>query len=412
MADLDLTYVRSCFPGLNDDTVLADNAGGSVPPRQVIDRVTHYMSHHMMQVGASYRRSQEAVAAINAGKQAAADLVNASVDEVVIGASSTMNVYVLSHAIAGFFQRGDEIVISKIDHECNRGAWMRMADAHGLVIREWDFDPREPVLNEKGLDSVLSDRTKLVAFSQCANVVGAVHDAKGLCAKIRHAGALSFVDGVAYAPHRRVDVKEIGCDFYVASLYKIFGPHQSVLYGRKELLERARGQNHHFIPESDVPYKLQPGNVNHELTASLAGITEYIADVDRHHGGAQSDPIGTKIQRAFDLFGKHEERLSETLLSFLRQHPKVRIVGPESSEEALRVPTIAFSVQGKKASEIPPKLDEMGIGIRWGHFYAKRGIERMGLLEADGVVRVSLAHYNTVHEIERVIAGLERAMET
>lgn len=412
MAGLDLTFVRACFPGLNDDAVLADNAGGSVPARRVIERVTHYLSHHMVQLGASYGRSRAAGEAVDAGKLAAAQLINASVDEIVIASSSTMNTYVIAQALAGTFKRGDEIVITKIEHECNRGAWMRMADAHGLVIREWDFEPENPVLTAKGLDAVLSDKTKFVAFTQCANVVGAIHPVRELCDKIRQAGALSFVDGVAYAPHRRVDVRALGCDFYVASLYKIYGPHQSVLFGRKELLDRAQGQNHHFIEETDVPYKLQPGNVNYELTASLAGITDYLCEVHLHHDGAESDTIGDQITHAFDLFAVHEEALAETLLSYLRDQPKVRIIGPSSADRDIRVPTIAFCVEGKKASEIPPKLDEMGIGIRWGHFYAKRGIERMGLLEADGVVRVSLVHYNTQAEVERVIAGLDHALKS
>ena len=410
MSGLDLTFVRACFPGLDGDAVLADNAGGSVPTRRVIERATDYLSRHMVQVGASYGRSRAAGEAIEAGKLAVAQLINASVDEIVIASSSTMNVYVIAQAMAGWFERGDEIVITKIEHECNRGAWLRMADAHGLVIREWDFDPAEPVLTAKGLDAVLSDKTKLVAFTQCANVVGAIHPVKELCDKIRHAGAISFVDGVAYAPHRRVDVQALGCDFYVASLYKIYGPHQSVLFGRKELLDRARGQNHAFIEESDVPYKLQPGNVNHELTASLAGITDYLAEVHHHHGGAQSDSIGDKITQAFDLFADHEEALAETLLSYLREQPKVKLIGPASADKDLRVPTIAFSVEGKAPHEIPPILDEMGIGIRFGHFYAKRGIERMGLLDAGGVVRVSLVHYNTQAEVERVIAGLDQAI--
>jgi cysteine desulfurase family protein (TIGR01976 family) len=410
MSGLDLTFVRACFPGLNDDSVLADNAGGSVPARQVVDRVTHYLSHHMVQVGASYGRSSAAGDAVDEGKLAAAELINASVDEVIIAASSTMNVYVIAHAIAHWFERGDEIVITKIEHECNRGAWLRMADAHGLVIREWDFDPENPVLTAQGLDAVLSDKTKLVAFTQCANVVGAIHPVKELCDKIRHAGAISFVDGVAYAPHRRVDVRELGCDFYVASLYKIYGPHQSVLFGRKELLDRSRGQNHAFIGETDVPYKLQPGNVNHELTASLVGINEYLAAVHEHHGGSADDAIGDKISSAFELFASHEQTLAETLLAFLRDQPKVRIVGPASADKALRVPTIAFTVEGKEPHEIPTVLDDMGIGIRFGHFYAKRGIERLGLLESGGVVRVSLVHYNTLAEVERVITGLDRAI--
>lgn len=406
-APLNLEFVRRHFPGLNAREVLADNAGGSVPAVQVIDAVTAYLRGHMVQLGASYARSAAASEAVDAGVRAAARLVAGQSDEVVLTGSTTTNVYLLAQAIGGRLEAGDEIIISALDHEANVGAWRRL-EARGVVVRTWTFDPEDPRLTVAGLRAQLSDKTKLVCFCHVSNVVGAIHPVRELCDEIRKAGAISVVDGVAFAPHRRVDVGALGCDVYLASLYKIYGPHEGLMWIRRSLFETLEGQNHGFIGNEAGTYKLELGYVNHELTAGLVGIEAYLQAVADAHGDA-TGPEGP-FAPAFARFAEHEAQLAERLLTFLRAHPKVRVVGPDRADAKVRVPTIAFSVEGRHASEIPPQLDAQGIGIRWGDFYAKGAIAGLGLVEQGGVVRVSLVHYNTLDEVDRIVAGLDSAL--
>ena len=409
----DVEFARRHFPALSEDWALFDNAGGSVPLRGVIERITEYMSRWQVQLGATYHHSAHAQALVDEGRAAAARLVNASTDEVLIASSSTMCVRVLARALRPRFAAGDEVIVTNLDHEANIGAWRELA-ADGVVIREWRFDPASMQLTLEGLEPLLNARTRLVCFTHCANVVGTIHDAAAFVRRIHAAGALACVDGVAFAPHRRVDVQAIGADFYFLSLYKVFGPHLGLMFGKREHLLAAKGQNHSFIPETDIPYKLQPGSVVHELTASLPAIPHYLVALDAHHhggaGAAGAAVAGDRLARAFELIAAHEAALASPLLEFLSQRKGVRVMGSTSAEPAHRVPTIAFTIEGRDAAEIPTRLDAMKLGIRYGHFYAYRAMETLGLLERNGVVRVSMAHYNTAAEVERLIAALDRVL--
>lgn len=408
---LDLDFIRGQFPALSNEWALFDNAGGSVPPRQVIARVTEYMSRYGVQLGASYRQSAEASALVAEGRKAAARLLGAAPEEVVVGGSTTMNTFALAKAIAPWFAPGDEVVVTNLDHEANIGSWRRLEEV-GVVVREWRFRPETLALELEDLEPLLSPKTRLVCFTQCANIAGRIHDAAAICRRVHAAGALVLVDGVAYAPHRHVDVKALDADFYLVSLYKIFGPHVGLLYGKREHLLRARNINHFFFSDSEVPYKLQPGNVNHELTASLPGILDYLEAVDRHHHGELEGTVELEsfIARAFDLFERHEEELARPLMEFLGSRRGVRVLGPATADRAVRVPTIAFVVEGRKSAEIPAALDQECLAVRFGNFYAYRAMEALGLEPSDGVVRVSLAHYNTTEEIERLMTALDRVL--
>ncbi len=385
-----------------------DNAGGSVLPASVIARATAYMSRYQVQVGASYPRSREAGARIAAGRAAAAALVNAAPDEVVLGPSTTVNLQTLRRALAPGLAPGDEVIVTDLDHESNIGAWLPLRE-RGVVLRTWPFDRARHTLELDALEPLLGPRTRLVCFTHAANVVGYTHDVAAITRRVHAAGARVCVDGVAFAPHRRVDVKALGVDFYALSLYKVYGPHIGLLYGAREHLLAARGQNHFFIEESRVPYKFEAGSVNHELTASLVGVREYLAAVDRHHGGDSGD-AASQLDRVFALFAAHERRLLAPLLAYLRARPDVRVIGPGPEGDERRVPTVAFTVRGRRASELVPLIDRARVAIRWGDFYARRAIDGMGLRAQDGVVRVSMVHYNTLAEVERLIAALDDAL--
>lgn len=403
---LDTRFIRAHFPALRDDVALFDNAGGSVPAATVIDRVADYMRHYGVQLGASYPQSLEAQALVTAGKAAAARLVNADPDEIVLSGSSTQLVRNLSRALRDRFEPGDEIVVTNLDHECNIGAWREFAET-GVTIREWRFDPETQQLTMAGLESVLSTRTKLVAFTHCSNIVGAIHDAAAFIARIHQAGALACVDGVAYAPHRRVDVRALDADFYFLSLYKVFGPHQAMLFGKREHWNGARSLNHYFLGADAGPYRFEPGNVNHELTASLPGILEHLFAVDHDLFPGPAPAETERLRRTWNAIAAYESMLVRPLLDLLTHRPGVRVLGVREASSTQRVATVGFTVEGRDSAEFPARLDAQGIAIRYGHFYAYRAAEALGILPTNGIVRVSMAHYNTIDEVQRLIHALE-----
>ena len=239
-------------------------------------------------------------------------------------------------------------------------------------------------------------------------MVGSIHDVASVARLVHAAGAEVCVDGVAYAPHRLVDVKAWDVDYYLCSLYKVFGPHLGALYGKRDKLVAARGQNHFFIGEEQVPYKLQPGNVNHELTAGLAGVLEYFVDLAEAHGITGS--TRAKLEGADDLISAHEAALAAPLLEDLAGRSDVRLLGEPTADRSKRVPTIAFAVDGRPSQEVATALEAHQLAVRWGDFYASRAIDALGLRAQGGVVRVSMAHYNTAEEVDRLLRALDAVL--
>lgn len=402
---LDLDHVRGWFPALASPWALFDHAGGSVPARGVIERAARYMSTSAVQLGASYALSRDAAEAVAAGRRAMEALVGAREGEVILGPSTTILARHLAHALAATWRPGDEVVVTDLDHEANVGAW-RALEARGIVLREWRFRRDTQRLELDDLEPLLSPRTRLVAFTQVSNVVGTIHDVPAIARRVREAGALTCVDGVAFAPHRHVDVRALGVDFYLVSLYKVFGPHVGLLFGRAEALRAGRNQNHFFFGDGALPYAYEPGGVCHELVAALPGILEYLDAVDARHFGAPASQ-GARLARTFDLFARHEEALARPLLDLLRSRSRVRVLGEPEADRARRVATIAFTVDGLDSAHIPTALDSRQVAIRYGHFYAYRAVEALGLLASNGVVRVGMLHTNTPAEVARLVAALD-----
>ena len=402
----DLDYARAQFPTLATPWALMDNAGGSAPVRQVVERIREHLLVRPVQLGASYSLSLEAQASVDAGRAAAAKLVGADPDEVVLGASTTALLATLARALRPQWAEGDEVIVTDLDHEANIGPWRRLAES-GIVVKEWPFDVESGRLRLEELEPLLGPRTRLVAFTHCANVIGDLHDAATFCRRIREAGALSCVDGVAFAPHRRVDVRELGCDVYALSFYKVYGPHIAALFGRREVLLGARGQSHHFVGEEQVPQKLEPGGVCYELAAGLPGVVEYLEGLDARH---REDGAAGTLEGAFERIAAYEMDLAAPLLGFLEEHPRVRLFGGARADAETRVPTVAFAVDGLDASVLPEQLERRQLAVRYGHFYAPRAIERLGLAERGGIVRVSLVHYNAHGEVLRLIDALDELL--
>jgi cysteine desulfurase family protein (TIGR01976 family) len=384
--------VRAHFPALSDEWALMDNAGGSPPLFGVIEAVHDYMRYRQVNLGASYTLSADATARVAAGTTAMAQLVGCDPDEVVLGPSSTLLVRLLASSLR--FEPGDEIVVTNLDHESNIAPWRELAD-RGVVVREWRFDPSSGDLTLEALERVLTERTKLVCFPHVSNLYGTVHDAQAFVRRIHEAGALACVDGVAFAPHRRVDVRAIGADFYFLSLYKLSGPHEGLLYARRDRLRATRSLAFPFLGDDLGPYRLQPGNVNHELTASLPALLAYYVGLGKHHGGD-----------AFAVIEAHEAFLAQPILDFLHARKGVRLLG-RARMGPDRVPTISFTVEGRRSQEVVRVLDTHRIGTRFGNFYSYRTVEALGIDPQDGVVRVSLFHANTPAEVTRLLAALE-----
>ena len=393
---------------MTGDCVYLDNAGGSQVLRRVANRVSDYLLTSSVQLGASYSQSQDAGRKVLAARRAVAELINAPYDdEVVMGGSTTALMFQLTHAILQSIEVGDEIIVTNSDHEANIGGWMRLKTA-GAVVKIWELNLETLILDLTDLDRLLSPKVKWVAMTHASNVLGTVNPVAEVAKRAHAVGARLCVDAVAYAPHRLVDVQSSGADIYVFSFYKVFGPHYAVLWGRREWLLSLPSLNHYFIGPEVLPYKLQPGNVNYELSYGCIGIGEYLQEVGKRLGA--DGTAREKMQTAFTAFESHEDALAERLLAYLTTQKSVRMVGIGSTKLGERMPTISFTVAGKMSESIVRHMDRCRIGIRFGDFYAKRLIEALGLQLHGGVVRVSIAHYNTLEEIDRLIYHLDEVI--
>ena len=400
---IDIKFVRKQFPALQRDFIFMDNAGGSQVLGNVIERISGYLTHHNVQLGASYAVSEEAGKKLKFATSRIAELVNASRDEeVVIGPSTTMLLRILSLTISKNWQKGDEVIVTDTDHEANVSPWMDLREK-GIEVKIWKVNKESLELEIADLQKLMTPRTKLVALTHASNLLGTINPIKQIAKEVHKAGALICVDGVAYAPHRKVDVQELDVDFYTFSWYKTYGPHLAVMYGKYDELLKLESLNHYFIGKENIPYKLQPGNFNFELTYSILGIIEYYSDLCKHHFRESKSDFQEQITKSFNLIAEHEESLSKILLDFLNGIPEIRIIGSPLADASVRVPTISFVHSEMKSNEIVEKVDKHRIGIRFGDFYAKKLVESLGLEDKNGVVRVSLVHYNTKEEVQKLV---------
>lgn len=405
---LQTDYVRQQFPALAGDWTFFDNAGGSQTLQRVVDRISEFLLTSDVQLGASYAVSQLATERVEKAAEAIATLVNAAhASEVVMGGSTSLLLRILSRCLGQTFSPGDEVIVTNCDHEANIGCWVELQN-QGVVVKTWQLNPTTLTLELSDLEPLLTPRTRLVAVTHTSNVLGTINPIRAIADLVHAHGAIICVDGVAYAPHRLVDVQALDVDFYAFSFYKVYGPHYAVLYGKRDLLLAMPGINHFFIGDTDIPYKFQPGNVNFELSYGLIGLLDYLSDLARRHYGDRTAPnLRGQLVQAFELIAQHEQVLSDRLLSYLRTKPNVQIIGNSQADQTLRVPTIAFVVDGIDSATIPAKIDPYQIGIRYGDFYAKRLIQDLNLANHNGVVRVSMVHYNTVAEVDRLVQYLE-----
>jgi len=409
--NLDLDFIRAQYSVFNNPETarlaMFENAGGSYVPRQVVDRLHNFFQYTKVQPYGLFEPSVAAGEAMDESYQVLAGLLNCDPDELTLGPSTSMNSYVLAQAVRPTLKPGDEIIVTNQDHEANIGCWRRLEE-FGAIINEWRIDSETGELSIEDLKVLISDRTRLVCFTLCSNIVGTMNDFSAICDIAHNAGALAIGDGVSFAPHRVLDVNTSGLDLYLFSTYKTFGTHVGVMWGRKSVLDTLEPQGHYFNRE--VPhYRFNPAGPLHAEIASLAGIGEYIETLyDYHFNDGESD-FHTKAARVFDLFAEHEATQANRILTAIKAIPGSRIIGQECAAPGSRAATIAFTLDGMSSMDVVRKLLKKDIAVRNGDFYAVRCLEALGIQDTmDGIVRISMVHYNTEDEVGRLIEALPR----
>ncbi|HEY6918497.1 MAG TPA: aminotransferase class V-fold PLP-dependent enzyme [Tabrizicola sp.] len=406
---LDLDFVRSQFPAFSSPVLSShaffENAGGSYPCAQVVDRLTRFYTDRKVQPYGPYPGAQAGGAEMDEARTRLAAMMGVRREEVSFGPSTSANTYVLAQAVRKWLAGTDgAVVVTNQDHEANSGVWRRLAE-EGIEVREWKLDPATGSLRVEDLQALLVDgKVKLVCFPHCSNVIAEINDVAGICAVAKVAGARTVVDGVSYAPHGFPDVAALGCDVYLFSAYKTYGPHQGIMVLREAFGMELPGQAHFF--NHGVLYKRHtPAGPDHAQIAACAGMADYIDAVAERHGIA-GDPA-TRNRGVHDLMRAQEVAVIQPLLDYLGQRNDVRLLGPRSAER--RAPTVAVELD-RAAEPVSEELGRNGIACWAGDFYAVRPLEALGIDREKGVLRMSAVHYTSAEEVARLIAALDRVL--
>ena len=404
---LDLEYVRGQFPSLTQrvngqEAAFLDAPGGTQVPQRVIRAMADYLAQDNANKGGAFMTSRKTDLVIKEARQAMADFLGSDADEVAFGENATTLIYRLALALGRGIREGDEILITQLDHEANRGPWQSLIE-RGAVIREVKIDPEDCSIDLDDFKDKLSPRTRIAAFIMASNVVGSISPVKEMVRLTRSVDAISVVDAVHYALHGPLDVHELGVDFLVTSVYKFFGPHLGVFYGRREVFESI--DFYSIRPQRDqIPYPMESGTLNHEGLAGAREAVEFIADLGAKFGQDTGTEDPQRINAGMKAIEAYEEPLFHHLWEEMAALSGVRLYGPAADGQ--RTPTLSFTVEGYHPRQVAEILGEKGIFVWNGHFYANRLVECLGLLEDGGLVRVGLAPYNSAQEIERLILAI------
>jgi cysteine desulfurase family protein (TIGR01976 family) len=411
MANLDPSALRTQFPGLTRTLdgrpcVFADAPGGTQVPEAVIEAMDAYLRTSNANTHGAFVTSTETDRLVEEAHRAGADLLGCGPDEVVFGPNATTLLFALSRSVARTLGRDAEIVVTRLDHDANIRPWLMVAEDTGATVRWVDVRDDDVTIDGASFDGALTDRTKVVAFTLASNAVGTVPDAAAMARAAHDAGALVVCDGVHVAQHQLIDVHAIGADVVVCSPYKIFGPHLGILFGRRELLGSWRPYKVRPASE-DVPHRWETGTQNHEGLAGFVAAVDYLADAGRTCGNPSGARRRDAIAAAFEAITGHEAILSRRFLDGIDDIDHLRLFGiadPDRVEE--RTPTFAVRLGDQHPLETAKLLGERGIFVWNGHYYALELMERLGLEESGGAVRVGFCHYNTDQEVDRVLTEL------
>ncbi|NOZ49586.1 MAG: cysteine desulfurase-like protein [Chloroflexi bacterium] len=410
--------IRTHFPALQEadgrgqPLIFFDGPGGTQVTQSVIEAMSDYLSRRNANTHAAFLTSRRTDETLAAAHEALADFLNApSPDEIVFGPNMTTLTFALSRALARTWHAGDEVIVTRLDHDANIAPWLALQE-QGIVIRWLDFDPGDCTLQMKQLPDLLNERTRLVAVGGASNAVGTINPVAEIVRQAHAAGALVFVDAVHLAPHAAIDVQALDCDFLACSVYKFYGPHVGVLWGRYELLEQIPAYK---VRPSDPhpPGKWMTGTQNHEGLAGATAAIDYLAWLGTTQGAdmAASFPgfSGRRLalKRAMAVIVAYEQALFARLLSGLREIPGARVYGiSDPARMVERTPTAAVRIAGTSPDELSQRLAAHGIATYAGHFYAVSVIERLGLSDKGGVLRIGISHYNTAAEVDQLLAIL------
>jgi len=403
---LNIDQVRKNFPALleaqAENRIFLENAGGSQVLKSVADKILDYLLHTNVQLGATYRTSVVSTNRVMEGLEAVRTFLNArSTSEIFMGPSTSQLLRNLCQSMAPTLQPDSEIILTNTDHESNIGPYLDMAQSRGCTVKFWKVNPKTLLLDIADLKALLSRKTRFVAMTHCSNVLGTINDVKRVAQTV-HAipNAEIAVDGVAYAAHRRIDVQELDVDYYALSWYKVYGPHVSTLYARASSVAKLSSPARYFY-----------GGTNYELTYSLTAVLSYLVSLSPPNVELNTSGL---LDKAFSLVTAQEHVLTSHLLRHLLSIPNVFIVGNATADPELRVATVSFVIPNKSSRDIVERVEavtEGKVGIRWGNFYAKRLVDDvLGLEGQDGVVRVSMVHYNTVEEVDKVGEVLKKVV--
>lgn len=410
MTQLDLNFVRSQFPAF-DSPVLSghaffENAGGSYPCRQVVDRLHRFYLDRKVQPYGPYPGAQAGGAEMDEARARLAAMMGVAGPQVSFGPSTSANTYVLAQAVRVWLRGANAaIVVTNQDHEANSGVWRRLAD-EGIEVREWKVDPHTGSLNPADLGKLLTDgRVKLVCFPHCSNVVAEINDVAAISAQAKAAGARVVVDGVSYAPHGFPDFPSLGCDVYLFSAYKTYGPHQGIMVIAEDFGAELPAQGHYFNAGS-LYKRFTPAGPDHAQIAACAGMADYIDALHAHHFGAEPD-AAARNRAVHDLMRAQEVAVVAPLLDYLAARNDLRLIGPRRAED--RAPTVAVALD-RAAEPVSEALGREGIACWAGDFYAVRPLTAMGVDLGKGVLRLSSVHYTSAEDVSRLIAALDRVL--
>jgi cysteine desulfurase family protein (TIGR01976 family) len=401
----DVTAVREQFPALRQardgqTPVFLDGPGGTQVPQRVVDAMVHYLTRCNANHGGLFATSQESDRILHDAHAAAAALLNApSPDEIVFGANMTTLTFGLSRAFGRTLRPGDEVVVTRLDHDANVTPWVLAARDAGAVVRYVDVHPEDCTLDLDSVRNQLGPRTRLVAVACASNAVGSVNDVAAITRWAHDAGALVFLDAVHYAPHGPIDVRAWGCDFLACSAYKFFGPHVGILWGRRELLEELPAYKLRPVPNT-LPDRWMTGTQNHEGLAGVAAAVDYLASLT---GGGRGN-----LRAAMQAVRTYETGLADRLLAALAERPRFKVWGITDRRRLdSRVPTVSISTGERTAEEIATHLAGRQVYVWNGNMYAMHLSERLGLEARGGFLRIGLVHYNTAFEIDRLVRALD-----
>jgi cysteine desulfurase family protein (TIGR01976 family) len=410
---LDPNSIRPCFPALASGTIFLDNPGGTQVASSVIEAMRDYLVTANANSHGAFATSQRSDAVVEEARSAFADLLNAgSTKEIVFGPNMTTLTFQMSRVLGRTLAKGDEIIVTRLDHDANIAPWMALRE-RGIEVKWVDIHPDDCTLDMGDLERQLSNKTRVVAVGLASNAVGTVNPVRAVADLAHMAGAVIYVDAVHYAPHFPIDVQELNCDFLTCSVYKFYGPHLGVLYGKLELLERLEAYKVRPSP-NEPPEKFEIGTPNLEGIAGGRAAVDYLASIGVRFG----TPFATEFPefggRRLDLktgmraLRDYEQALFVRLLNGLKAVNEIEIYGiTDAARMAFRAPTAAFNLPDRNPREIASKLGAAGINVWDGNYYAPSLMERLGLEEHGGAVRVGLAHYNTVEEVDKFLKELD-----